>query len=78
MVWENHKRREKEKKNKQKEKKNMSHQFVGKTHIFFDTSKQEGEKGEPVFCKKKPKGRVTKKKNEKLFFKTKKKRTDKM
>ena len=45
----------------------MSHQFVGKTNIFLDTSKQEGEKGEPVFVSKKTKKESHKKKREAIF-----------
>ena len=41
----NHKRREKEEKKKQKEKKNIYLQFVGKTYVFLDTSKQESKTG---------------------------------
>ena len=58
----------------------MSLQFVGKTNIFLDTSKQESKKGECVFLKKKewkrkPKRRVTKKKKRETIFQDTKKKT---
>ena len=61
----------------------MSLQFVGKTNLFLDTSKQESKKGELFFSKKKNEKENQKgesqKKNEKQIFKTlkKKQNTDK-